>query len=128
MVIFHMNLEVFGEMLDPLAEKRDLHFRRAGVRLMNSELLYSLLLLRFSNPHILRSVSFLPFVYSTTNITIWCCKGSAEAAVFLNSAFARPTVSSLRDQKTVAVIATRPDIFSDVLSSSVGINVLDCMP
>jgi hypothetical protein len=37
-----------------------LHFRRAGVRRMNSELLDLLLFLRFSNPHNLRfSLSFL---------------------------------------------------------------------
>jgi hypothetical protein len=56
MVIFKMDLEVPGEMLNPLAEKRDLHFWRAGVRLMDSELLYHLLFLRFSNSHILRSL------------------------------------------------------------------------
>jgi hypothetical protein len=38
-----------------------LHFRRAGVRLMNPELLNLLSFLRFSNPHSLRffSLSFL---------------------------------------------------------------------
>lgn len=67
MVIFHVNFEVFGEMLDPLAEKRNLHFGRAGVRLMNSELLDCLLLLRFSNSHILRlSLSFLLFTAQLT--------------------------------------------------------------
>ena len=62
MVIFNMNLKVPGEMLDPLAEKRDLHFWRAGVRLMNSELLYRLMFLRFSNSHILRSLLSLSFL------------------------------------------------------------------
>ena len=39
MVILNMNLEVLGEMFDALAQQRNLHFGRAGVRLMNPELL-----------------------------------------------------------------------------------------
>ena len=39
MVILYMNLEVFGKMVDALTEKRNLHFGRACVRLMNPELL-----------------------------------------------------------------------------------------
>ena len=54
MVILHMDFEVLGKMLDALAEERDLHFWRAGVRRMNSELLNLLFSLRFSNPHNLR--------------------------------------------------------------------------
>ena len=48
MVILNMNLEVFGEMVDALTEERNLHFGRACVRLMNSELLDDCLFLRFS--------------------------------------------------------------------------------
>ena len=61
MVILNMNLEVFGEMVDALTEERNLHFGRACVRLMNSELLDDCLFLRFSNSHILRSFSLFPF-------------------------------------------------------------------
>lgn len=62
MVILHMDFEVLGKMLDALTEQRDLHFRRAGVRRMNSELLDLLLFLRFSNPHNLRFFSLFPFL------------------------------------------------------------------
>jgi hypothetical protein len=60
MVILNMNLEVFGKMFDALTEKRNLHFGRACVRLMNPELLDDCLFLRFSNSHMLRS--FLSFL------------------------------------------------------------------
>src|SRR6266498_4291222 len=60
MVILNMNLEVFGKMVDALTEKRNLHFGRACVRLMNPELLDDCLFLRFSNSHILRSFSLFP--------------------------------------------------------------------
>ena len=60
MVILYMDLEVPGKMLDALAQQRNLHLWRAGVRRMNPELLDCLLFLRFSNPHIsaLFSLSF----------------------------------------------------------------------
>jgi hypothetical protein len=63
-----MDFEVLGEMLDALAEERNLHFWRTGVRRMNSELLNLLLFLRFSNPHNLRfflSLSFLVVIFLT---------------------------------------------------------------
>ncbi len=62
MVILHMDFEVLGKMLDALAEERDLHFWRAGVRRMNPELLNLLFSLRFSNSHNLRV--FLSFLFS----------------------------------------------------------------
>ena len=68
MVILNVDFEVLGEMLDALAEERNLHFWRTGVRRMNSELLNLLLFLRFSNPHNLRfflSLSFLVVVFLT---------------------------------------------------------------
>jgi hypothetical protein len=61
MVILSVNLEVPGEMFDALTQQRHLHFRRAGVRLMNSELLNESLFLLFSNSHILRSGCVFPF-------------------------------------------------------------------
>jgi len=59
-VILNMDFEVPGEILNALAEKRNLHFWRAGIRRMNPELLDHLFFLRFSNPHIsaLFSLSF----------------------------------------------------------------------
>ena len=39
MMILNMDLEVPGEMLDALAQQRNLHFGRAGVRRMDPELL-----------------------------------------------------------------------------------------
>ena len=60
MVILNMNLEVLGKMIDALAQQRNLHFGRAGVRLMNSELLNDTLFLLFSNSHNLRSASLFP--------------------------------------------------------------------
>jgi len=61
MVILNMNLEVPGEMIDALAQQRNLHFGRAGVRLMDSELLDYTFFLRFSNSHNLRSASLFRF-------------------------------------------------------------------
>jgi len=61
-VILNMDFEVPGEILNALAEKRNLHFWRAGIRRMNPELLDHLFFLRFSNPHIsalFLSLSFL---------------------------------------------------------------------
>src|SRR2546426_5049274 len=37
-VVFHMGLEMRGQIIDPLAEKRDLHFGRACVLDMSPEL------------------------------------------------------------------------------------------
>jgi len=62
MVILSVNLEVPGKMFDALTQQRHLHFRRAGVRLMNPELLNESLFLLFSNSHILRSASLFPFL------------------------------------------------------------------
>ncbi len=62
MVILNMNLEVLGEMVDALAQQRNLHFGRAGVRLMNPELLDYTMFLRFSDSHNLRSASLFPFL------------------------------------------------------------------
>ena len=39
MMIFSMNLEVLGKIFDALTQERDLHFRRAGIALMDPELL-----------------------------------------------------------------------------------------
>jgi len=61
MVILNMSLEVLGEMVDALAEQRDLHFRRAGIRLMKLELPDNRLSVLPSNPHVLRSFSLFPF-------------------------------------------------------------------
>jgi len=61
MVILNMNLEVPGEMIDALTQQRNLHFGRAGVRLMDSELLDYTFFLRFSNSHNLRSASLFRF-------------------------------------------------------------------
>ena len=71
MVILHMDFEVLGKMLDALAEERDLHFWRAGVRRMNSELLNLLFSLRFSNPHNLRF--FLSFLLVVDFLTYRHC-------------------------------------------------------
>ena len=61
MVILNMNLEVLGEMFNALAQQRNLHFGRAGVRLMNPELLDYILFWLFSDSHNLRSASLFPF-------------------------------------------------------------------
>lgn len=60
-MVLYMDLEVLGEMLDALTEKRDLHFGRAGVRRMNPELLNLMLFLRFTNSHISALFSLFPF-------------------------------------------------------------------
>ena len=62
MMIFSMNLEVLGKIVDALTQKRDLHFRRAGIALMDPELLDNPLLLLWSNSHVLR-FSLFPFYY-----------------------------------------------------------------
>jgi hypothetical protein len=51
LVILNVSLEMLGEMLNTLAEQRDLHLRRAGVRLMKPKLLHDYLTLWLSNPH-----------------------------------------------------------------------------
>ena len=60
-VILNMNLEVLREMIDALAEQRNLHLRRAGIGLMDSELLNNLFPVLLSNPHVssVRLLSFL---------------------------------------------------------------------
>jgi hypothetical protein len=62
MMIFSMNLEVLGEIVDALTQERDLHFRRAGIALMDPKLLDNPLLLLWSNSHVLR-VSLFLFYY-----------------------------------------------------------------
>ena len=47
-------------MIDALAEQRDLHFRRAGVRLMKPELLDDAVPFLLSNSHNLRASSLFP--------------------------------------------------------------------
>ena len=61
MMIFSMNLEMLGKIIDALAQECDLHFRRSGITLMNPELLDNPLLLLWSNSHVLRffSLSFV---------------------------------------------------------------------
>ena len=66
MMIFCMNLEVLGKIFDALTQERDLHFRRAGIALMDPELLDNPLPLLWSNSHVLRffSLSFLLSTFS----------------------------------------------------------------
>src|SRR5918999_2430339 len=51
MVIVNVSLEMFSEVFDTLAEQRDLHLWRAGVRLMKPKLLHDYSTLWLSNPH-----------------------------------------------------------------------------
>jgi hypothetical protein len=68
MMIFCMNLEVLGKIFDALTQECDLHFRRAGIALMDPELLDNPLPLLWSNSHVLRffSLSFLLSTFSNT--------------------------------------------------------------
>jgi len=63
-VILNVNLEVPGKVIDALAEQRNLHFRRAGIGLMESELLNNAFPVMLSNLHVssVRLLSFL-FIY-----------------------------------------------------------------
>lgn len=61
MVILDVILEVPGKVLDALAKQSDLHLRRAGIRLMNPELLDDFLFLLWSNSHVFRF--FLSFLF-----------------------------------------------------------------
>jgi hypothetical protein len=65
MMIFSMNFEMLGKIVDALAQERDLHFRRAGIALVDPELLDNPLLLLWSNSHVLRffSLSFVIDVF-----------------------------------------------------------------
>jgi hypothetical protein len=122
MVIFNVNLEVLGEMFDALTQQRNLHFRRAGVRLMNSELLDNSLLLLFSNSHNLRSASLFPyfFVSKICNITIRCCK----AAEFCRDSGSQDKPSSLglqarcRRGNTVFARLARFNVVGTMVSSA----------
>ena len=67
MMIFSMNLEMLGKIVDALAQERDLHFGRAGIALMDPELLDNPLLLLWSNSHVLRS-SLFPLLSLFSNI------------------------------------------------------------
>jgi len=69
-VILNMDFEVPGEILNALAEKRNLHFWRAGIRRMNPELLDHLFFLRFSNPHISALFSLFPFFSCKVSTTL----------------------------------------------------------
>jgi hypothetical protein len=71
-VIFDMNLEVSGEVLDTLAEQSHLHFRRTGVRVVELELLYNLPLLLLSNTHVFSAnfLSFLQPIFYHTTLTL----------------------------------------------------------
>src|SRR5918995_182035 len=73
MMIFCMNLEVLCKIFDALTQERDLHFRRAGIALMDPELLDNPLLLLWSNSHVLRffSLSFLLSMFSSI-VTQYC--------------------------------------------------------
>ena len=51
MVILNVSLEMLGEVFDTLAEQRNLHLGRAGVRLMKPKLLHDYLTFWLSNPH-----------------------------------------------------------------------------
>ena len=79
MVILHMDFEMPGKMFDALAEERNLHFWRAGVRGMNPELLNHLFSLRFSNRHNLRFFSLFPFSCRFSNILTQPCKAAHPA-------------------------------------------------
>jgi hypothetical protein len=68
MMIFSMNLEVLGEIVDALTQERDLHFRRAGIALMDPKLLDNPLLLLWSNSHVLRFSLFLFVLPTFSNI------------------------------------------------------------
>src|SRR5262245_790944 len=50
-VVLLVGLEVIGQPVDPLGEKRDLHFRRASVAVVRLELLDETLLLVDGQPH-----------------------------------------------------------------------------
>jgi hypothetical protein len=82
MVILNVNLEVLGEVLDTLTQQGDLHFRRAGIRLMNPKLLDHSLLLLLSNSHVISPLFslFLSFLVASVSTTpVQACKGMLEA-------------------------------------------------
>jgi len=61
-MILYVNLEMPCKMLDALAQERNLHLWRSGVRRMNPELLDDLLFLRFSSSHISVFFSLFPYL------------------------------------------------------------------
>lgn len=76
MMIFSMNLEVLGKIVDALTQERDLHFRRAGIALMDPELLDDPLLLLWSNSHV-SAFSLFPCLMSMfSNIVTCYCKAA----------------------------------------------------
>ena len=70
-------------MIDALAEQRDLHFRRAGVRLMKPELLDDAVPFLLSNSHNLRASSLFPLFncYQVSNILAWACKALERVSI-----------------------------------------------
>jgi clan AA aspartic protease (TIGR02281 family) len=96
MVIFRMNLEVLRKIFDALTQERHLHFRRAGIALMDPELLDNPKFLLWSNSHVLRCFSLSFFVCIISNIVTQHCKAATtqgpsrkrcQIKAFLCSAF-----------------------------------------
>jgi clan AA aspartic protease (TIGR02281 family) len=82
MMIFSMNLEVLGKIVDALTQERDLHFRRAGIALMDPELLDDPLLLLWSNSHV-SAFSLFPCLMSMfSNIVTCYCKAAITPSGF----------------------------------------------
>src|SRR5918992_5676289 len=76
MVIFSMNLEVLGKIVDALTQERDLHLRRAGIALMDPKLLDNPLFLLWSNSHVLRFFSLSSSLSMIFNIVTQHCKAA----------------------------------------------------
>jgi hypothetical protein len=82
MMIFSMNLEVLGKIFDALTQERDLHFRRAGIALVDPELLDDPLLLLWSNSHV-SAFSLFPCLISIfSNIVTCYCKAATTPSGF----------------------------------------------
>lgn len=74
-VILNMDLEVLGEVFDPLTQQGNLHLRRSGIGVMESKLLNNSLFLLLNNPHV-NPVCFAPLPLSTiaSSILLHPCK------------------------------------------------------
>lgn len=79
MMIFSMNLEVLGKIVDALTQERDLHFRRAGIALVDPELLDDPLLLLWSNSHVSVFSLFPCLISMFSNIVTCYCKAANYA-------------------------------------------------
>jgi len=86
MVVLDMDLEMFREVINALAQQGNLHLRRAGIFVMEFELPNDFLSLLLSNPHA-SSVLLLSFVFNFLAHQLDIVKHPASFGLFPETPF-----------------------------------------